>query len=282
MGALNLFDDLERERVEFSPTEQVPVSKIDDPIDGLAPSKALVSSIQRFGIIEDLLLSRSGRRYTIIAGTRRFLAAKSIGLETVPAKTLTVKGGNRLSPNIIGLVTNRLRSQNLLSDVRFIERLRISGYAEPDIATITGLTIPELKRRDAIALGDHRITDLLSDGVVSPSLAERIAKLPINRQTELLDRFEASGDRRLTSRHFNEARLADTSVPDLPAGLFDVPCSSLSDLMAGRNFRVIVDDVEVQNQDGVWSVRRLGSDKAGIFDNEGDAVASAVKLLEAE
>lgn len=284
MEKLSLFDDLARERVEFSPTEQIPLARINAPADGLAPSRTLVASIQQYGIIEDLLLSpKNGGRFDIVAGTRRFLAAKEVGLESVPAKMVRAKGGQRLSPAVIGLVTNRLRSENILSDIRFIQRLRASGYADSDIASITGLTIPEIRRRDAIWFGDYRIEDLLRENRITPSMAERVAKLPINRQTSLLDSFEASGDRRLTPKHLEAARLVDTSVPSLPADLFDLPCASLASLVAGRSkIRVILDDVEIQCCDESWSVRRLGAgiDEVHVFTTEGDAVHAAVKLLE--
>jgi ParB family chromosome partitioning protein len=44
----------------------------------------LVSSIRQHGIIQPLVMTRNGSRYTLIAGERRLRAAKQVGLQTVP------------------------------------------------------------------------------------------------------------------------------------------------------------------------------------------------------
>lgn len=70
---------------------QVPVSLIDPNRD--QPRKAfdsealssLADSIRQSGILQPLLLARDGARYTIIAGERRWRAARLAGLSEVPA-----------------------------------------------------------------------------------------------------------------------------------------------------------------------------------------------------
>ena len=59
---------------------QVPVSLIDP--ETLA---SLADSIRQSGILQPLLLAREGERYTIIAGERRWRAARLAGLTEVPA-----------------------------------------------------------------------------------------------------------------------------------------------------------------------------------------------------
>ena len=70
---------------------QIPVSLIDPNRD--QPRKAfdqeslasLADSIRQSGILQPLLLARDGARYTIIAGERRWRAARLAGLSEVPA-----------------------------------------------------------------------------------------------------------------------------------------------------------------------------------------------------
>lgn len=47
--------------------------------------KELCQSIKQHGIIQPLILQKAGERYQIIAGERRFRAARMAGLKTVPA-----------------------------------------------------------------------------------------------------------------------------------------------------------------------------------------------------
>ncbi len=44
----------------------------------------LASSIKRHGVVQPLLVKRNGARYTIVAGERRYRAARAAGLMTVP------------------------------------------------------------------------------------------------------------------------------------------------------------------------------------------------------
>ena len=47
--------------------------------------KDLVSSIKERGVIQPLIVRKSGKKYEIVAGERRWRAAKEVGLKTVPA-----------------------------------------------------------------------------------------------------------------------------------------------------------------------------------------------------
>jgi ParB family chromosome partitioning protein len=50
--------------------------------------KELAASIQRHGVLQPILVRTAGNQYQIIAGERRWLAAKQAGLETVPCRIL--------------------------------------------------------------------------------------------------------------------------------------------------------------------------------------------------
>lgn len=65
---------------EIDPNRNQPRKKFDD--DALL---ALAESIRHNGVISPILVARSGARYTIIAGERRWRAARIAGMETIPA-----------------------------------------------------------------------------------------------------------------------------------------------------------------------------------------------------
>jgi ParB family chromosome partitioning protein len=61
----------------------------------------LAQSIKEHGILQPLIVSRIGEKYELIAGERRFQAAKRIGLETVPVILRSVTEQEKLELAII-------------------------------------------------------------------------------------------------------------------------------------------------------------------------------------
>ena len=64
----------------ISPNPKQPRTIMDD-----AAMAELADSIRRHGILQPLIVTRSGAGYTLVAGERRWRAAKLAGLSTVPA-----------------------------------------------------------------------------------------------------------------------------------------------------------------------------------------------------
>lgn len=84
----------------------VPVSAIlpdpDQPRKSLGSLEDLKASIKEHGIIQPIVISPFGEeQFLIIAGERRFSAAKEMGLKTVPAIIRTVDEHRRLEVQII-------------------------------------------------------------------------------------------------------------------------------------------------------------------------------------
>ncbi|MED9820719.1 MAG: ParB/RepB/Spo0J family partition protein [Christensenellales bacterium] len=65
---------------EIDPNRDQPRKRFDD--EALSQ---LADSIRHSGVLSPILVARSGKRYTIIAGERRWRAARLAGLETIPA-----------------------------------------------------------------------------------------------------------------------------------------------------------------------------------------------------
>ncbi|MGN0775533.1 MAG: ParB/RepB/Spo0J family partition protein [Candidatus Ventricola sp.] len=65
---------------DIDPNRDQPRKKFDE--EALAQ---LADSIRHSGVLSPILVARSGARYTIIAGERRWRAARLAGLETIPA-----------------------------------------------------------------------------------------------------------------------------------------------------------------------------------------------------
>jgi ParB family chromosome partitioning protein len=93
---------------------QVPVESLGpnpyQPRAALAPEAlaALAASIRESGMVQPILVRRAGSRYQIIAGERRWRAAQSLGLETVPVTVRDVPDDRLLE---LALVENIQREE---------------------------------------------------------------------------------------------------------------------------------------------------------------------------
>lgn len=127
----------------------------------------LAASIKRYGIVQPLVVSPQGKKYTIIAGERRWRASIVAGLKTVPALVRTSKELEQLE---LALVENVQRVDlSPLEQAVSIERLhqqfnlsyqviaqRLGKAATTVINMVRLLGLPEAAR---LALADRQITE---------------------------------------------------------------------------------------------------------------------------
>lgn len=127
----------------------------------------LASSIKQYGIIQPLVLAPTGDSYLIIAGERRWRAAKIAGLKTVPAILRTPQESETLelalienvqrvdlSPLEQAVSIEQLHQQFSLSYSEIAKRL---GKAETTLSNIVRLL--QLPEDAAIALRDQKISE---------------------------------------------------------------------------------------------------------------------------
>jgi ParB family chromosome partitioning protein len=140
----------------------------DQPRKYFDPEKIveLAESIKEHGIIQPIVLKKDGATYTIIAGERRWRAAKTIGLKEVPAVIMDLSDKQVLE---VSLIENIIRE-----DLNPIEE----ALAYKKLIKDFNLTQEEIskkvsKSRSAIANCmrllnlDKRVQDYLIDGVIS-------------------------------------------------------------------------------------------------------------------
>lgn len=101
---------------DIDPNRNQPRKKFDD--DALL---ALADSIRHNGVLSPILVARDGRRYTIIAGERRWRAARLANCPTIPA---IVRDWNDVRRQEAALVENIQREDlNAIEEARGIRRL---------------------------------------------------------------------------------------------------------------------------------------------------------------
>ncbi len=151
----------------------------------------LIASIKANGILQPVVVRWTGDRYELIAGERRWRAAKQAGLTAIPAVLRNVDGEKALE---LALVENIQREDlnpiekakafaNLMKNFGLTQE-RVAecvGMERPSVANIIRLLelpsdIQEYVSRGTISVGHARALLSLQDGKEQRSLCNRIIK----------------------------------------------------------------------------------------------------------
>lgn len=223
------------QQLELIP-EQVPASHEatvslaafeDGQLLGPPPSIQLVESVQRWGIMEPLILrERPTTRghpggYDIISGQRRIMAGRLAGVERASARVFDV-GGNL--PDVATLMLQDMRKANPAAELRAIEALVKAGKGLGEIGRATGLPVSTIEKRLKLASLLPPFRHALDTGGISGAVAEGLAGLPEALQARLQQ--EVYGPKgKLTARDIHDIRCVQVSdaVAELPDELFARP-----------------------------------------------------------
>ena len=197
---------------------QIRLSDIETDLSGPAPSKAMVESVRRLGVIEAVTLragANAGDPYHVVNGRRRVTAARLAGQEWVPA---TIIGLEERHAATVTLVLNACRAANPVAEYDAISQLEAQGATHGEIARATGLTVGQVRRRLRLKGLDPRIYEALREGRTTQGVAETAARLPASVQQQVAERLAQGA--RVTRRNLREARqvLAAQGVADLGLG----------------------------------------------------------------
>ncbi len=167
------FDPTSLEDEKVSTLLEIPLDKIirddDQPRKKFDPEaiQSLANSIKANGVLQPIVVVREGVGYQIVAGERRYRAAKLAGLDTIPAIVRTLDAQNRLELsvienaqredlNAIELATAyaKLKSQFNLSAKEISERI---GKSETSVTnTMRLLNLPDSAKK---AMVDHNLPE---------------------------------------------------------------------------------------------------------------------------
>ncbi|BAT71674.1 chromosome partitioning protein, ParB family [Thermosulfidibacter takaii ABI70S6] len=162
----------------------------------------LVESVKRHGILQPIIATKKDGKYLIVAGERRWIAAKQAGLSEVP---VIVGTWDDRDIAVLSIVEN-VQRKNLspLEEALYYEKLtKDFGLKQEEIASLTGksrahvanvmriLRLPEKVRRDIrtgkITLGHAKALLSLKDEELILQVLDRILKDNLSvRETEEL------------------------------------------------------------------------------------------------
>lgn len=147
---------------------------------------SLSESIQAMGVIQPIVVIKNGRKYQIVAGERRWRAAKLAGLEKIPAVVRTMTAQNRLEASLIENVQRedlnaietatayaKLRDQFNMSITEMAKRIGKSTAAVSN--TMRLLSLPDEAKR---AMIDYKLKEGQMRPLISASPEEIKEVLP--------------------------------------------------------------------------------------------------------
>jgi len=185
-GASNTVVELEIGRIEPNPGQ--PRKSFDgDALNQLA------QSISEIGVIQPIIVTDEGGYYKIIAGERRWRAARIAGLATVPSIIRGYVEGQAVE---VALIENLQREDlNPVEEANGYNRLIAEyGYTQERIARVVGKSRPAIANSIRLLKLSEHIRGLLSGGALSAGHARALLAAPSGaRRNEIADAIVDKG-----------------------------------------------------------------------------------------
>jgi ParB family chromosome partitioning protein len=203
------FVDLITARTTGPRIRMIPIDKIDpNPQQArseLGNMQELMASIKSKGILAPILVRPKNDRYEIIAGERRFVASKSIGLKELPCIEMHVKDNEALE---LALIENVQRKDlDCFEEADGLKALvDIYAYSHNDLADKIGKARSTITEIINIARIPLRLRQICKEhNITSRSTLIEIAKLnKITDMESLIDEIKERGLRREDTRDLSK------------------------------------------------------------------------------
>lgn len=152
----------------------------------------LADSIRAVGVIQPILVRRTGDRYAIIAGERRWRASRTAGMTEIPAIIREWDEVRRLEA---ALVENLQRDDlNPIEEARGVGRLiEQCGLTQEAAAERLGKSRPAVANLLRLLTLPESVQNMLEDGRLSAGHGRALASLPRDMQLRLAQLAAAQG-----------------------------------------------------------------------------------------
>ena len=146
----------------------------------------LASSISKHGVIMPIIVNKSGDRYMIIAGERRFRASKLAGLDKVP---VIIKNYNDKQIKEISLIENLQRED--LNPIEAATAMRSLmndyGMTQEDLADRIGKSRPAIANTLRLLSLSPEVIKMVANGELSAGHARALISVPNVDQVKLAE-----------------------------------------------------------------------------------------------
>ena len=176
--------------IDLSPNPDQPRREFDE--ESLAE---LSESIRRNGVLQPILVRRmEGRpsQYCIIAGERRWRAARMAGLDTIPA---VLSEADDAKSAELALIENLQREDlNPVEEAKGFQALANTyGLKQEEIAERVGRSRPAVTNALRLLSLDGEVLEMLASGAITPGHARALISLSPAEQVTLAERAAADG-----------------------------------------------------------------------------------------
>ena len=136
----------------------------------------LAASVKQHGVLQPILVRPSASGYTIVAGERRWRAARLAGLTRVP---VLIRDLNDLEAMSIALVENLQREDlNPVEEAQGYKRLaEAAGWTQEEIARHVGRSRPAVANSMRLLSLPDKVLDLLGTGKITTGHAKAILSI---------------------------------------------------------------------------------------------------------
>ncbi len=166
----------------------------------------LTNSIRVNGVIQPILVVKNEDGYTIVAGERRWRAAKDAGLKEIPA---IIKDYTNSEKKQVALIENIQREDlNIIEVAKAIKELmEIEGYSQTEVAKITGKSLSTVSNIMRLLKLPEKILDYVLSGKLVEGQAR--ALLAIEDEEKQLQIAEKIIEKKLTVREVEKLIYGD-------------------------------------------------------------------------
>jgi len=140
----------------------------------------LKNSIREKGIIQPVVVRRTEGGYELIAGERRFRAAKDLGYENIPAIVKNVSDADSLE---LSLIENIQREElNPVEEANaYMELVEKFNFSQEEIAKAVGKDKSTISNTVRLLTLPRLIQEYIMDGTISMGHAKAVLSLPTER-----------------------------------------------------------------------------------------------------
>lgn len=148
--------------------------------------RELADSIEKHGVIMPIIVNKSGDRYMIIAGERRFRASKLAGLSKVP---VIVKNYNERQIKEISLIENLQREDlNPIEAANAMKSLMTDyGLSQEDLADRIGKSRPAIANTLRLLSLSSEVMKMVESGKLSAGHARALLPVPQSDQLKFAE-----------------------------------------------------------------------------------------------
>jgi|LSQX01.1.fsa_nt_gb ParB family chromosome partitioning protein len=185
ISSTNALEDAKNSVLEVRINEVEPNSQQPRKVFDQERLEALAESIKEHGIVQPIIVNSEGSHYKIVAGERRWRAAKLAGLKTIP---VIIKDITSREVMEIALIENLQREDlNPIEEAEAFQRLILEySITQEDVAKVVGKSRAAVANSVRLLSLTDEIKNMISDGRLTSGHARALITIEnTERQNEL-------------------------------------------------------------------------------------------------